>query len=245
MKDSSRYIYYLIFTICQLLSFGAAAYAPSADSLAASPAAVVVRLPDPEKLENMRRHKDFQYFEEVSPDETFWQRLQYKLKQWLNKLFYKGQTSGFWEVVIYLFIIATIVFVIIKMQQVDVPGLFGRKTKTEATPYTVLEENIHELDLKALIEEAEAQREFRKAIRLHYLQSLKKLTDANIIQWKPGKTNRCYSTEIQYPHIRQEFEQLTSMFEYVWYGGAALGGDFFENAKHEFEQFDNLLKQRA
>lgn len=245
MKVIFKQLSYSILLICLLLSFGTGAYAQQPDSLAGSHAPAAVRLPDPGKLDKLRADKDFHYFEEVVQGETFWERVQHKVAKWLRRIFYQDQTRDFWEYLIYGLLVAAIVFIIIKMQKVHVTGMFGRKARTAEIPYHVVEENIHELDLAALIEEAVTQHEFRKAIRLHYLQSLKKLADANYIHWKPGKTNRSYTAEIQQTRIRQEFEQLTGLFEYVWYGGAALGAGPFDHARQEFIQFDNLLKQHA
>lgn len=193
----------------------------------------------------MRASEDFQYYEEVRPANTFWERLSRRIKTWLREVLYQGQASGFWEFLIYVVIAAAIVYIVVKMQHVDVGSLFGKKSANNETPYNVFEENIHELDLKALTDEAVTQRDFRKAIRLHYLQSLKTLTDRGLIHWSPSKTNRSYIAEIQQPDIRHEFEQLTSMFEYVWYGGAALGDELFNSARAEFIQFDTHLKQQA
>ena len=245
MKGSTKRIFFYLITFCLLFSVGRPVCAQQPDSLPISLTPVVVRLPDAQKLKSLKADKDFQYFEEVRQDNTFWERLKYRIKEWLRQIFYTGQASGFWEIMLYAVLIATVVFVIIKMLKADFSGLLGRKQSAAAVPYDVLEENIHELNLEELIDQAINQHEYRKAVRLHYLLSLKKLTDAGFITWKPGKTNRSYIPEIKQPHIRQEFEQLTGMFEYVWYGGAALGNDIFGAAQQEFIQFDNLITQHA
>ncbi|RDV14199.1 DUF4129 domain-containing protein [Pontibacter diazotrophicus] len=245
MRVSFKHLFIFLFSFCLLCGFGTIAYAQAPDSVPAATAPVQVRLPDQEKLENMRASEDFQYYEEVRPANTFWERLSRRTKTWLREVLYQGQARGFWEFLIYVVIATAIVYIVVKMQHVDVGSLFGKKSANNETPYNVFEENIHELDLKALTDEAVTQRDFRKAIRLHYLQSLKTLTDRGLIHWSPSKTNRSYIAEIQQPDIRHEFEQLTGMFEYVWYGGAALGDELFNSARAEFTQFDTLLKQQA
>ena len=245
MRVSIKPLFIFLFTFCLLCSFGMEARAQLQDSVPAAREPVKVRLPDQDKLEAMRASEDFQYYEEVRPANTFWERLSHRLKTWLREIFYQGQASGFWEFLLYAVIAAAIVYIVVKMQRVEVGGLFGKKSPNAEMPYDVFEENIHELDLMALIEEAVTQCDFRKAIRLHYLQSLKSLTDRDLIHWSPSKTNRSYITEIEQPDIRHEFEQLTSMFEYVWYGGAALGDELFYSARAEFLQFDTLLKQHV
>lgn len=245
MRGSFKHLFAFLFTLCLLPGFGTVVHARQQDSIPAAQEPVQVRLPDPEKLEAMRASEDFQYYTEVQAGNTFWERIKRKLSNWLQEVFYEGRASGFWEILLYLLLAGTIAYIIIKLQNVDVARLFGRKTASTVVPYEVFEENIHELDLQALIQEAVAQHDFRKAIRLHYLQSLKLLTDRGLIHWKPGKTNRSYVSEIEQPSLRQEFEQLTSMFEYVWYGGAALGDGLFNSARTEFIQFNNHLKQQV
>ncbi|WP_266205975.1 DUF4129 domain-containing protein [Pontibacter kalidii] len=245
MRESFKYLHSFILILCLLLGSGPIAHAQLQDSIPAARQPVMVRPLDAEQLEAMRASEDFQYYEEVNTGATFWERLKHRLQRWLQDVFYEGQASGFWEVLLYLALAAAIVFIIIKMQNVETGGLFGRKAVSMSMPYEVLEENIHEMDMKALIAEATAQRDYRKAVRLHYLQSLKLLTDRTLIEWKAGKTNRSYISEIKPGPIRQEFEQLTGMFEYVWYGGAALGDEVYTSAQAEFNQFDNLVKQHA
>ncbi|WP_114783576.1 DUF4129 domain-containing protein [Botryobacter ruber] len=245
MRGSTNSIFFYLITFCLLLSAGLPVCARQPDSLAINQPPVVLRLPDAQKLKELQADTDFRYFEEVRPNNTFWERLKYRLMDWLRRIFYTGQSGRFWEILFYAVLVATVVFVIIKMLKADFTGLLGRKQSAATVPYDVLEENIHELDLEELIAQAIDQHEYRKAVRLHYLLSLKKLTDAGFITWKPGKTNRSYIPEIKQQHIRQEFEQLTNMFEYVWYGGAALGNEVFAAARQEFIQFDNLINQHA
>ncbi|GHA55789.1 DUF4129 domain-containing protein [Pontibacter akesuensis] len=244
MRAIFRHTYTFIL-ICLLLCTGTATRAHATDSIPAATAPVQVRSFDDDKLEEMRASEDFQYYEEVKTGETFLERLWYRIINWLREVFYKGRASGAWEYLIYALITAAIVYIVIKMQDVDVSGLFGKKAPVTDVPFEVLEENIHELNLQALLEEAVTQRDFRKAIRLHYLQSLKLLTDRGLIDWSPSKTNRSYISEINQTDIRREFELLTSMFEYVWYGGAALGDELFSAARAEFEQFNQHLKERV
>ncbi|MEJ8800829.1 DUF4129 domain-containing protein [Pontibacter sp. H249] len=244
MRVTFKQLYTFILILCLLLGFGPASYAQQ-DSIPASTTPVTVRHFNEQDLKQLKSSKDFEYFEEAKPDQTFLEKLWSGFKRWLTKVFYGGQSSGIWELLIYVVIVGAIILLIIKIQGMDIPSLFGKKSEVSEMPYQVYEENIHEMDMQALIEEAVQQRDFRKAIRLHYLQSLKHLTNRGFILWKPGKTNRSYISEINSLELRREFEQLTSMFEYVWYGGAALGDELFASARAEFILFDKQLNQYA
>lgn len=245
MRATFRQLYTFILILCLLPGAGPVSYAQAQDSIPASVKPVTVRQFDQEKLQELQASKDFQYFEEVKPDKTFLEKIWSSIKRWLSKVFYSGQSSGIWEVLIYVVIVGAIIVVIIKIQGMDIRNIFGKKAVSDEMPYEVYEENIHEMNISALIEEAMQQRDFRKAIRLHYLQSLKNLTDHGFILWKPGKTNRSYIKEIRSQELSREFEQLTSMFEYVWYGGAALGDELFASARAEFIHFNKQLNQYA
>ncbi|MBC5994548.1 DUF4129 domain-containing protein [Pontibacter cellulosilyticus] len=245
MRVSFRHLFLTILILCLPFGVGQVACAQTPDSIPEATSPINVRPFEQEKLKQLQASKEFEYFEEVKPDETFLERLWRKFKQWLRDVIFNGQSSTLWEYLIYAVLAGAILLVIIKIQGIDIGSLLGKKAVASEMPYEVYEENIHEMDINGLIEEAIQQRDFRKAIRLHYLQSLKNLTNHGFILWKPGKTNRSYINEIKATDLRHEFEQLTSMFEYVWYGGAALGDELFTSARAEFILFDKQLNQYA
>ncbi|WP_299820841.1 DUF4129 domain-containing protein [uncultured Pontibacter sp.] len=245
MRATFKQLHTFILILCLLLSFGPATYAQAQDGIPASATPVTIRHFNEQELQKLKASKDFEYFEEVKPDQNFLERAWSGFKKWLRKIFYTSKSGPVWEYLLYAALVAGIILIIIRLLGMDTGNLFGKKTEISDMPYQVYEENIHEMDMKALIEEAVQQRDFRKAIRLHYLQSLKHLTDRGFILWRPGKTNRSYISEIKSQELRREFEQLTSMFEYVWYGGAALGDELFASARAEFILFDKQLNQYA
>ncbi len=103
-------------------------------------------------------------------------------------------------------------------------------------------ENIHETDFERLLREAISKKLFRRAVRLLYLESLKKLSDKNFIQWEESKTNSEYVYEIKAKQTKQLFVALTSVFEYVWYGYAPLDEHTFYSVQEQFKHFQNHLK---
>ena len=116
-------------------------------------------------------------------------------------------------------------------------GLFGRKAEEDLLAYHRLTENIHELDFSTLIEEAIEGHNYRLAIRLYYLKTVKQLTDKQHIHWQPTKTNRVYVDELGSSVLRKEFEQLTSQFEYVWYGEFQVTETEFHLLRDQFQFF--------
>ena len=69
-----------------------------------------------------------------------------------------------------------------------------------------------------LIIKAEEANDYRLAIRLHYLKSLRLLDTLGKIIWRSGKTNHDYLLEIKDTELKEEFDNLSYIYEYSWYG---------------------------
>ena len=102
-------------------------------------------------------------------------------------------------------------------------------------------EHIHEFDLPALIQQAIVQKDFSVATRLYYLLTIKTLSDKNLIQWKKDKTNRNYLNELEGFDIKNQFSQLTNIFERVWYGEVAVNEAIFGEIEGQFKGFNNNI----
>src|SRR5690606_10219995 len=96
--------------------------------------------------------------------------------------------------------------------------VFIKGSRGATLNYETLKENIHEIDFEQQIDADIEQRNYRLAVRLLYLQTLKYLSNRNLIDWKPNKTNRSYVYELAQSPKQPEFETLTTQFEYIWYG---------------------------
>ena len=131
-------------------------------------------------------------------------------------------------------------------------GLFGiGKTvpiysrESSELEYSVKEENIHEINFSDEIENAVAQKDYKKAVRLVYLFSLKLLTDNNIVEWSPGKTNHDYLYEIPSKDLKGYFSKLCYYFEYVWYGDFQAGIRQYEEISTTLKEFKKNLQRHA
>ncbi|MCG8306216.1 MAG: hypothetical protein MI975_02415 [Cytophagales bacterium] len=109
--------------------------------------------------------------------------------------------------------------------------------------YSVKEENIHEINFPEEIEHAVNQRAYRKAVRLVHLYCLKLLTDNNMIDWSPSKTNHDYLYEIESEVFQKLFSRLCYYFEYVWYGDFQVGIAEYEDINDTFKEFRKNLRQ--
>jgi hypothetical protein len=130
-------------------------------------------------------------------------------------------------------VVVLLLYLIIKNIRFDVKL---RKTKVTREDFEVPVENIEEIDIELLLQQARRDGNYRLAVRLYYLGLLKKLNEMGKIVWKKDKTNRDYLTELfQREYHFDEIKELTLSYEKVWYGEHGLTPDSFQTITSGFE----------
>lgn len=121
-------------------------------------------------------------------------------------------------------------------------GMFAAPTKNKKIQ---LEEELitDEVFLEKRLSEAIQKADYRLAIRFLYLQTLNKLNDKGWLLLSPDKTNYQYVQELKNKQFKNEFARITLHYEYAWYGDFKIEETVFKPVKHEFDQFNNKLKQ--
>ena len=180
-------------------------------------APVALRRPTPERLRAFRQQREFQYVE-VKSEQSTWDLLRMRFWRWLAELLETRPGKLLWEYGIYAGLVVALVFVVLKLLQIDFTRAFGRSPRPAALSYDVQDEDIHGLDFNALLANAEMAGNYRLAVRLGYLHVLKQLTDQGLIRWQPDKTNHDYLFELPAGPLPAAFRELTRQFDYVWYG---------------------------
>ena len=94
-------------------------------------------------------------------------------------------------------------------------------------PYEVEEDTIYGVDFPGGIADALFRSDYREAVRLLYLQTLKRLSDEKRIDWQPYKTPTQYINEVRIP----VFRQLTNHFLRVRYGNFEATRELFDSMK--------------
>lgn len=205
---------------------------------------------DNETIQKYKAEKEFQYDEEASKDLNWWERLWRNFWDWIDSLFGERQITGskatVWPTVLkYVTIgvcIGVIIFVIFKLAGVDFKWLAG-KAKAIEVPYDESLENIHEISFDDEIGNTVQSGNYRLAVRLLYLQTLKHLSDKGIIDWLPNKTNLAYVREVQKEDKGyEEFASLTNQFEYIWYGDFGVDKTTFAHIQQSFQQFNERIR---
>jgi hypothetical protein len=203
---------------------------------------VELRRFDSARLESYQKDKEFAYDRAQTPDTlSAWDRFLMWLWDKLFRFVFTKKTATFWMWGLYITCALVICYVILKLSRTNLNGFFGRNALQQMPDAISEDENIHELDFNQLIAEAINRQNYRRAVRLYYLQSLKQLTDRHLIDWKINKTNHDYLFELRRNQpdssLVTTFRRLTSLFEYICYGNFAVGLDEFEQVRGTFQQF--------
>ncbi len=199
---------------------------------------VVVRYPDANKLRDLQTDRAYQYGTDVPPPDNPIARFLAYLWQKIAEFLSSDAYQNVWQ---YVFLAAIAGLVIYLLLKADVLGsLFAKRAQqSDGLDYETITENIHEIDFDTVISGAVEQQNYRLAVRLLYLQTLKRLTDAELIQYKPDKTNRQYVYELANSPRQADFEQLTRQFEFVWYGDFPVDAGRFEELQTQFRRFSS------
>jgi len=107
---------------------------------------------------------------------------------------------------------------------------------------TQLEENLHQANLDDFIRRAIEQGNYALAVRLYYLAILKELSLQERIEWKRDKTNRDYLREMRSSTVFNDFSDVTTIFERIWYGNIALSRLDFERIEPKFKTLIHSIK---
>jgi len=194
------------------------------------------------ELKKYAADEDFNYTGEApSLEPSLWDRFWRWF--WDNfNVFSDAQNGGNSRYIFITLGCAAVIFAIVKFSGMDLRLVFMGKAREVEIPYTETLENIHEISFTDEIAKATAQKDFRLAVRLLYLQSLKNLNDAGRIAWEPDKTNSQYVRELKHPEQKHLFGQLTHQFEYIWYGNFAIDGRAYSQIADSFKQFNPVMR---
>ena len=150
------------------------------------------------------------------------------------------------KVLPYILLVAAIILVVWLASKGEYRGVLSRKRYVaDQLKIEEIEEQIEGRDFDRMIAEAEGEGNYRKAARLLYLQSLQRLNEQGLIEWKPDKTNRDYLSELRGFRFDGDFSRLTRLFDFVWYGGFELSSDDYRETRRAFRDFTQGVERGA
>lgn len=149
----------------------------------------------------------------VGGSQNFLEWLSSVIRDWFNETFNVLMDS---DVVYYTLITlgcllaVFLVWIVYKKK----PGLFRQTEDESAMDYDVTADTIYGFDFDKEIRQALAQKDYRQAVRMLYLQCLKHLSDTGKIDWQPSKTPMQYMRQLG----NADFSELSRLFIRVRYG---------------------------
>ncbi len=98
-----------------------------------------------------------------------------------------------------------------------------------------LEEYLLDSDLDVWLREAMAAGNYAMAVRIHFLQLIKKLALSNHLTLSMEKTNRDYLRELRGHRDIETFRRLTRRYEEVWYGNRVVDKEVYDSIAADFK----------
>lgn len=194
------------------------------------------------KFKEKYQGSDFDYSVN-KPKESLWQKLKKWLGELLNDWFQSNSLRGANDLfyvllrIIAIVLIGFVLYVIIRfVLSRNGNWVFSKKSKKLNPDDRTITENIHELDLPSLIKNYEDKKEYRSAIRYQFLYLLKLMTDKNMLEWDPEKTNRDYTRMLSGNALQSDFQKLSFVFENVWYGERTIGENEYTIFRKQYQQ---------
>ena len=188
------------------------------------------------------KSSEFQYEVKIS-EKGIWDRFIEWLAHWFKKIFglssmdvsskYVGYTLKTIAALIVIYVIYLIVKIILNKEG---QWVFGKSTTRKIYTDEEIEKNLIHVDFEKLIQETLTKGDNRLVIRYYYLWVLKRLAEKNIIDWHAEKTNSDYLYEIQSTDLRTDFQYLSYLYNYIWYGEFEMNEETFSNSKNSFEK---------
>lgn len=191
----------------------------------------------PDKLEELVNDSDYMY-DRIGPEpESLWQKFKNWFWQKVGSIFSSKEGNIGIRILEYGLMIAAIIIIILLLLKNNIRSLFYGKAAIANIDFSEFEDHIDNINFDEMILASVNKKDFRKAIRLHFLKLLKELSDRNLIQWKIDKTNNDYSVELNNSIYSKQFKELASLYEFVWYGDFQLEENKYTSMLQLFKDF--------
>lgn len=240
-NNSTKLVYcFFLALLCGLWPASASAKTDSATTAVVIPldsSKTDVRKLSAEQKKKLSQNKDYLYDRVGPAPETIWDRFVQWFWDMISKIFSTKAGEVGWTIFKYALIAAVVVIGIILLVKNDVRSVLYGKSAAVHIDFKEFDDDINKINFEEMIADALAKKDYRKAVRLHFLKLLKELTDKNLIKWQLDKTNNDYSIELANSKYSRVFDELTVMYEYIWYGDFNLDETNFMATITKFKEF--------
>ncbi len=193
----------------------------------------------------VQRHLPDSILKKMQQDDTFWYaNAEIKEEKKPNQSNYIPLGQRQWvQTLLWLLIIGGFAAAIMWYLAGSNVGLFRRKNNAlQNNGEEELEtEDIFAINYQKEIDKAEANGNYRLAIRLMFLRLLKVMAEKNIIQYKQDRTNLDYLMQLHSTGYYNNFFRITRNYEYTWYGKFEVGEEAYKIIRNDFTQLDRQL----
>jgi hypothetical protein len=192
-------------------------------------------LPDSIKEKAIFNKAEYQYKAIKKIDnkkESFWQRMVRYITNFFNNLNPPKTSSdgpiNIFKWMLLLLGIGLAIFLLYKSPFIAI--LRGNK-KLKNVNFEADEIKLSEETIDQMIEKAEANADYKKAIRLQLLKLLKYLSDTHQIEWESHKTNQDFIYEIKNSNVKQNYTSIAKAYDLVWYGERVISNNDYSEIK--------------
>lgn len=142
-----------------------------------------------------------------------------------------------WAIIIGVFVYAVAFFLMANKINLFTRGDVSASSGFAEEDHT----DIFHLPYKDLLQKAYNEKNYRFAIRILYLQTLKLMSEKNIIKFQPEFTNMHYLLQLNRSNYFKDFFSITHHYEYVWYGKFDVTEDMFNKMQNDFSSMQNKI----
>ena len=188
-----------------------------------------------EKLEEMRRQKGMWYVN-VEPEKN-------KPEKPVRGNYIPVTRRTWFQTLLWILIIASFAACLMIYLTGNRVGLFRRRSKEneEGQNDEAMPEDIFAINYEREIDKCEREGNYRMAVRLLFLRTLKKFADRNIISYSQEKTNFDYLVQMHPTSYYAGFSRVTRAYEYTWYGKFNITEANYHSIRRDFEQLEGRM----
>jgi hypothetical protein len=184
--------------------------------------------------------KEFVYRTDDDKSLSLWERFWLWLWNIIDKTTEKKSVRRGLNIAIWAASISLILYAIYKFSGME-KRYFFRSAEPARIKFSESEDDIRNMDLPQAIAEAEQEGNYRLALRLLYLKSLRQLSDNRLIEYAINKTNHDYERQLAGTPYAESFSRITFLYEFGWYGEFPVDRDMYEKIRSIFLNHEKLL----
>ncbi|HEX4371750.1 MAG TPA: hypothetical protein VHZ50_00465 [Puia sp.] len=194
---------------------------------------IVMRAVPDSTVEKLKRSKDFEY----ANDPAYLAKEPVNNRDNLRNNFWNFLTGDVVRVLAYILLIGVLLFAFYKIIVDNKLYLFYSKPKkTSSVQKNESDDEIPE-NIDEKIKETLLLKNYRLAVRYMHIKALKLLDEKELIRFNEQSTNHYYESQLRATEFGKEFQQLTNVYEYVWFGDFKLTDQQAEIVRQNFNRF--------